>query len=338
MKKVLVHSNYDVLNKNGNMLNGVGNVSVKDFLKQMWELKKQGLENYIDFLTSDQMGIEGADAFLFVDMPEIENSYLRKAIATGNPIYLLAWESGIINPRNGDPRLHSPFHTIFTHDDALVDNKKYIKLAYSFKFPEAIPKRYSGKKLCCLIVGNKASAHPLELYSHRLEAINWFEKNHPGEFDLYGQGWTKIIPPRNIVHKVINRSPIINKYFKPKHISYRGEVDDKMAVYEKYLFAICYENAKDLPGYISEKIFDCFFSGCVPIYWGASNISTYIPEDCFIDKRKFENYEELYNYLKQMKEDAYLNHLYAIEKFLQENKAGIFSIDYFSETLISHIR
>jgi hypothetical protein len=62
---------------------------------------------------------------------------------------------------------------------------------------------------------------------------------------------------------------------------------------EKYKFSICYENARDTPGYITEKIFDCFFAGCVPIYWGANNITDHIPKECFIDKRDFEDYKVL---------------------------------------------
>ena len=47
---------------------------------------------------------------------------------------------------------------------------------------------------------------------------------------------------------------------------------------------------------VSEKIFDCFAAGNVPIYWGASNVTDYIPEDCFIDMRSFSSFEELYQF------------------------------------------
>ncbi len=341
MKYVVCHSNYEVLNKNGNMLNGMGNVSVKDFLKQMAELKRQGLENDIVFKTSDEISVHDVDAFTFVDMPEIDSVYFRSAISTGKPMFLLAWESGIINPRNSNPQFHASFRTIFTYDDTLIDNDKYIKVGYSFDFLESIQQNYDGKKLCCLIAGNKASSHPLELYSHRREVIDWFEKNHPNEFDLYGQGWNKNIPPRNLMDRIVNRFTFINQHLKPRHASYRGEVNDKLAIYRKYLFSICYENARNLPGYISEKIFDCFFAGCVPVYWGAPNISDYIPESCYIDRRKFEDNEALYAYLSQMRESEYFGYLHSIEDFLQNGKKGVFSVDYFSkkiiDTMLKHI-
>lgn len=41
-------------------------------------------------------------------------------------------------------------------------------------------------------------------------------------------------------------------------------------------------------GYITEKIFDCFFPGVIPIYWGAENVTDYIPQDTFIDRRNLK--------------------------------------------------
>ena len=34
-------------------------------------------------------------------------------------------------------------------------------------------------------------------------------------------------------------------------------------------------------GYITEKIFDSFFAGVVPIYWGAENITDYVPKSLY---------------------------------------------------------
>ena len=60
------------------------------------------------------------------------------------------------------------------------------------------------------------------------------------------------------------------------------------------------------PGYITEKIFGAFAAGCVPsIYYGAPNIETYIPKDCFINYLDFQTPEELYNFMVNMPEDVY---------------------------------
>jgi len=337
LKKIILHSNYNILNKNGNMLKNVGDVSVKDFLYQMSKLKEIGRSSDIYFYTSDEIDIYESSAVIFIDMPNDKDPYFLKAKKSNKKLYLMTWESGIINPRNFDISLHDSFEKVFTYDDNLVDNKKYIKLAYSFNFPENIQKKYKDKKLCCLIVGNKSSEHLLELYSHRLKLIDWFEENHPNDFDLFGQGWNKIIPPKNIFHRAINKYKFLNQFLKPKRISYKGSVENKLETYSNYKFAVCYENAKDLTGYISEKIFDCLFSGCIPIYWGAENISDFIPSNCFIDKRDFESFELLHKFISDMNEKEYFKYLDSIEKFIQENRNGIFSVNYFTKTIIDNL-
>ena len=115
--------------------------------------------------------------------------------------------------------------------------------------------------------------------------------------------------------------------------SYKGRVESKKDTLEQYKFSICFENAKDIPGYITEKIFDCFFAGCVPVYWGANNVSEHIPEDCFIDMRKFANYEDMYQYMKNMSDEEYLGYLNAIERFILSDKSYQFSVEYFAKTI-----
>jgi alpha(1,3/1,4) fucosyltransferase len=332
-----VHSNYFVLNKDGNMFNGVGDVSVKDFLEQMIALKEFGSENGIMFKTSKEPNDSEPDGYMFIDLPKSADKYLKSVMQRGKPLFLMAWESGIINPRNFQHDLHKPFQKVFTYADDMVDNNKYFKIAYSFELPTTIPKAFNTKKFCCLIAGNKSSTHPNELYSKRIELIKWFEMNHPDELDLYGQGWTKIIPAKNLFDRVINRFPYLHSRLKPRYQSYKGVVADKLKVYEQYKFAICYENAKDLTGYISEKIFDCLFSGCVPVYWGAPNIAGFIPEECFIDRRKFSSIESLYNFMRSISEEEYFKYLLAIEKFLKTEQKGVFSIDYFKTTIVRNI-
>jgi hypothetical protein len=127
---------------------------------------------------------------------------------------------------------------------------------------------------------------------------------------------------------------VYDKIF-PQFSSYAGEIKSKRKILEQYKFSICYENMRDVPGYITEKIFDCFFAGCVPIYLGASNASDFIPENTFIDKRKFSDYSELFYYLKQLSEDNYLNYLHAIEDYVTSEKILPFGAEYFTNLIIN---
>jgi len=63
-----------------------------------------------------------------------------------------------------------------------------------------------------------------------------------------------------------------------------------------YTFAICFENMV-LEGWITEKMFDCFYAGCVPVYWGAPDITEFVPIDAFIDMRAFSGFDELRRFL-----------------------------------------
>ena len=177
--------------------------------------------------------------------------------------------------------------------------------------------------------------HRLELYSKRIEAIRWFEKKHPNDFDLFGMGWDRFRFRGIKVVRALNKLTWLTKLLAPTYPSYKGPVSEKKIVLEKYKFAICYENGRDIPGYITEKIFDCLFAGCIPVYWGANNISDYIPDNCYVDMRNFNSYEELYLYLIEMNDEDYTFRLNEIELFLNSEKIQGFSAETFAETVVN---
>lgn len=289
-----------------------------------------------DIATDDINPIEGSEIVIYTDMP--------KRLPTEAMIdksYLVMMESPLVRPDDFELEKHRYFHKLFTWSDPLVDGVKYIKFHYAFTIPDSIPKRPDKKKLCCLIVGNKSSSHPDELYSERRAAIRWFEQHHPEAFTLYGTGWDEhtFTGPRLL--RAFNRIPIVKKaMFRLLHEpypSYRGRVVNKYATMQEYRFAIAYENIKDQEGYITEKIFDAFFAGCVPIYLGASNITDYVPKECFIDKRAFATYEELYRHMTTMDEDSYLGYLERIEAFLKSRAADPFRVESFAKTIVDTV-
>jgi len=74
---------------------------------------------------------------------------------------------------------------------------------------------------------------------------------------------------------------------------YKGECISKYVVLSKYVFALCFENMA-MKGYITEKIFDCLYSGTIPLYLGATDISELIPVNAYIDCRNFASWEEMH--------------------------------------------
>jgi hypothetical protein len=148
-----------------------------------------------------------------------------------------------------------------------------------------------------------------ELYTERRRALAFFGAY--GEIDLYGLGWN--VPPYRPYEpwvpatvQYIHRALIAAKHrVRPDPLLeaarrvYRGPTERKIEALGKYRFAICYEN-QILKGWITEKIFDCFQAGTVPVYWGAPDIEDFVPADCYVDMRRFAGYPELREFLHML--------------------------------------
>lgn len=102
--------------------------------------------------------------------------------------------------------------------------------------------------------------------------------------------------------------------------------DEKIIKQSKYKFAVCFENTYHpiwSYDYITEKIYDCFASKTIPIYWGCYNVEEHIPTELFIDYRQFKNNDDLEKYLVSFPMDKYrkmVNNEYDYYKGLNFNK------------------
>lgn len=222
-------------------------------------------------------------------------------------LIVFLWEPPTTTGDNYDKKFHEHFSKIYTCCDDLIDNQKYFKFYYPALNPmiENSPD-FNNKKLCTMVAMNKSSQYQNELYSHRKKIIDFFENLDEKDFDFYGMFWDKT-----------------------KYKNYKGQITKKVDFLKHYKFCICYENTKGLNGYVSEKIFDCFRAGCVPVYWGAPNIQKYIPENCFISRENFATDEELYLFLKNMPRETYNDYISNIKKFLLSTGAQLYSIKNF---------
>lgn len=129
-----------------------------------------------------------------------------------------------------------------------------------------------------------------ELYSARIIWAVGLNKHMP--VDLFGRGWDRFF----------SRSSLWLTYlvnFRSLMKIYQGACGSKLEVMSKYDFALCFENFI-MDGYITEKIFDCFYSGVIPIYRGGDDVSEWIPKNCYIDLRDFKGPKDLSTYLLNM--------------------------------------
>lgn len=313
--RVVVWCYYEEFNVDGFIFKNSVSVG-HDLLKPWSDLHAYGQAHGIDFITYDQVAsIDEVDAVIFMDRPRVGNPIPDQLMAADIAKYLLIYECEVIKPDNWDRGYHHNFTRVFTWNDTLVDGDRYIKINFAID-PESpydfstLKSAFGQRKLVTMIAGAKLSQHPNELYSHRIRAIRWFESSAIDDFDLYGMGWNREMFP-----------------------SYKGKVDDKLATYARYRFAICYENAANYPGYISEKMLDCFRAGVVPVYGGAPNIARWIPSDCYIDISQFATYDDLHQHLRSMDEATHGAYLDRIAHYLASPEAYPFSIECFIRTV-----
>lgn len=288
----------------------------KNLLAAWVELKKFGDKNNFDFrgIQSDQdIRMEDYDVFIFIDFPKIVNTY-QQILLSENLKLLVICEPEIINPPNWNLDNHKYFKKIFTWSDDLIDGDKYVKLNTCLPVEgfEKYFERNKSKFITQISSAKISSAHG-ELYSKRIDAINYFAVKDSEKFEFYGKGW-------------------------PNHKLYKGEILDKYETLSEYKFSICFENSNAQNGYITEKILDCILCGVVPIYWGAPNIKRWIPGGTFINFTELDcNFDQLSVFLDNMTDEMYGNYLENQYQFLTSEKYFPFSIDAFIATITSGI-
>ena len=285
---------------------------------------------------------DSLDAAIFVDYPLVPS---KKAVEIFNldiPKILITDENRYLRPKTWTKKNLNSFDFIFCNDDEYVDNKKFFKhhvhdhfkdLNLNFKI---LKKEFKNKKFLSMISWNKKYSHPATNYDKRIKVIEWFEKHHSNEFDLFGTNWDEFIFPWDLpLFRRLNtkRFRPLRKIFAKKYSTWTGKVSNKADCIKNYKFVFVFENTDSINGYITEKIFDVFYGGSIPIYLGAKNIKEYINDKCFINLREYENLEDLYKHLNLIDDLKYQEMLSEVEKFLYSKESYSFTTKYLCEKI-----
>lgn len=168
-------------------------------------------------------------------------------------------------------------------------------------------KHYSGME--SYYSGSKAFQWAIDhqLQDKRYQAIQHFR--NLGVLDLYGHGWGAFAKP----------------------------VEDKLETMRDYKFAICFENGS-YPGYITEKIIDCFVAGVIPIHAGAPDILDYV-RGAFLDLNDFGgSWAALWDYAEKLGEYRATSMLNSARGFLLSPDGLKYSNDHFAKEVFSIVR
>ena len=274
--------------------------------------------------------------------------------------YLIRFETNLTVLANADAAYLQQFDGIFTWDKSLLEANPQsttgLGLAkeklHSITIPNPLPAGFSQHRVVnlgfsarpqfCILIASNRHANCLDeraLYAERVKAIRWFEANAPSEFVLYGHGWKVPQKRLGMLGKLRYRLAKVPPFVMGKAVfpSYDGPVNSKFTALSQARFSICFENARDIRGYLTEKIFDCLFAGCVPIYWGDPEVEKVIPKNCFIDFRQFQSYQTLYDFLKGLSPEEYQAYQLAGQQFLASPQFQVFSSAAFAKQIIDSI-
>jgi hypothetical protein len=317
--------------------------------------------------------LDNPDLIICFDIPFEQLSSLIKY--DFGRLILFIFEPPSVVKQNFETGYHTFFNEVYTWNDEWVKAKSINYTSY-FKFYQPTNVKpmitdvidFDAKKFCAIVMANKSSDHKLQLYSERLKVVEFFDRYHPDELDFYGVNWGNAGLKHRTFKGSISETPLYEDIFMqcvcPESLRTtvkrgNGELEDciaagcqpygkkvlmstftgtKIDALKHYKFCFCYENTKNVPGYITEKILECMQAGCVPIYWGAPNIESHIPKGCYILKTDFPTYEALYDFLKNMSKETYQTYLENIRAYLASDAPKVYSEESFRTVIEEMIK
>jgi hypothetical protein len=229
----------------------------------------------------------------------------------------VAFETPLIQPiiYANMSELLKRFKHVFAYNKSLTSfSTKYRHLYFPAPYKEVISHYWANtvrSEKFVMISGNHRPRKGFknELYSERLNALRFLAKKDL--IDLYGRGWKKFL----------SRNVFWFNYWRSLYTiikTHKGECESKLEVLSKYCFSVCFENMR-LDGYITEKVFDCFYSGCIPLYWGPMDIDKFIPKASYINVNDFDSLEDAIDFAIKMPNAARERMRLSGKRFIENN-------------------
>lgn len=155
-------------------------------------------------------------------------------------------------------------------------------------------------------------------YQKRADLISAIERLKPGSVDLFGQDWDQMALPPDVQN------------------TWKGPWKrNKLQLLPKYKFTICFENCTNHIGYISEKIFDAFLAGSVPVYSGFCYVEQLIPRSSFVNASMFKSNTKLAEYIISLTAKEWQEMRSAGMEFISSKADSIFGAKQYVRSVIA---
>jgi hypothetical protein len=200
---------------------------------------------------------------------------------------LIRNEPAVVCPNNFHPRVINLFDKIIDVGRPSVYGS--ISSNWPQTYPAGRPSADPGDRIQRVVVINafKYSFIRGQLYGLRSAACT----TNPS-IDLFGHGWSMslrskiIVLAKEFILTLLARQipDLAHLSFALKRpLNYQGSVSDKTAKLAEYKVSLVVEND---PSFLSEKLFDSFFAGTIPVYVGDTATKFGIPSHLYVQAGK----------------------------------------------------
>lgn len=289
-----------------------GDVALSNVENDKWEAKSIGIIQHIDDPVTEKLIMLGAqplvltcfESQLYVPnfyniVSDIANKFKHRVMFSGM-LKNLPTDTGI----NHSLRFPS-YNNEDIKDIIPWQNKRFLTMVVGNKYEASLSPVYLKtlpdsikllKRIASLIIKHKNlkvlrfnwKLNNSQLQDQRISAILFFGRMNL--LKLYGKGWKDL---KNLPY-------FYRKQFKQILDNLKPELcEDKLKTIREFQFVLCFENFK-YPGYITEKIIECFVAGVVPVYLGASDVCEFIPSNAFINASNYSTWEDLLSKLNSI--------------------------------------
>lgn len=271
---------------------------------------------------------DAPDVLICVDYSRANFRVIRRARRRGLRTVLVIQEPQVILPQHSKPSILRNFDLVLRvgrpHEVPLLKWPQSWRTV--FKNPTRI-------KSAVMINSDKWSFVRGHLYWLRAALASQSEN-----LVVFGYGWERSNAYR-LSLRLVDLFRILSTMTLPslegignvlsRPLSYRGKTADKVAQMSDYAVAVVIENSTE---FVSEKLFDAWFAGCVPVYVGPSIESMGLPSELVIPSNPD------IRSLKEAIEQAHLvdrvKFLVELEKFLSTKQALEWKSEIALETIL----
>lgn len=204
----------------------------------------------------------------------------------------------VFNVYTGNVFWHNRHFLSSYHYDEAIDLG--LKRGRLLTFEEkALSEHYKNKKMCVAIyTRKKADSFNFHVNGQYIDLTEYRQllasRGHEmGLCEIAGSGWGDMAF-EDSGYKGSNKNPWWER---------------KIDLLRNYRFNLAFENT-NWPYYITEKIWQSIYAGCLPVYWGKSNtIYESFDQGSFVDASLFDSPDELWRYLASMTQNEWLQRM-----------------------------